>query len=171
MVTEVSHQPVRYSSVLICCFVISWFVQFFSPKITGHLSPWSIIRTGGDFGQETAALFWADDSAPTFISSGHNLSLQAQLSFQLKNKFFCLSKVRTKSTAVNCRNTNTFWQLHFCCLVCLPSQNCGACCFWQQFPQPLLDYQKFILVERARVSLVVPIYVPLWLFKKCLGAL
>lgn len=88
MVTEVSHQSVRCSSVLICCFVISWFVQFFSPKITGHLSPWSIIRTGGDFGQEIAALFWADDSAPTFISSGHNLSLQAQLSFQLKNKFF-----------------------------------------------------------------------------------
>lgn len=42
---------------------------------------------GGDFGQETAASFWTDDSTPTFISSGHNLTLQAQLSFQLENKY------------------------------------------------------------------------------------
>lgn len=77
----------RYSSVLICCFIISWFVQFFRPKITVHLSPLSITRIGGDFGQQTAASFWTDDSAAAFISSECNLTLQAQLSFQPNNKF------------------------------------------------------------------------------------
>lgn len=84
---EVSHQSMRYSSVIICCFVTFWFVQLFPPKITVHLSPWSTTRIGGDFGQQTAASFWTDDSAAAFISSGRNLTLQAQLSFQPNNKF------------------------------------------------------------------------------------
>lgn len=81
-VTEVSYHCMGYSSVLI------WLFFFFS-KITGLLSPLSVIRVEVILVRRLLPCFRTDDSAPTFISSGHNLTLQAQmlqLSFQLQSK-------------------------------------------------------------------------------------
>jgi len=69
--------------------VLFLFGVFFSPKIAGLLSPLSVIRVEVILVGRLLPYFRTDDSAPTFISRGHNLTLRAQMlqpSFQLQSK-------------------------------------------------------------------------------------
>lgn len=123
MVTEVSHQSMRYSSVLICCLVISWFVQYFFPQkslatsVHEVLSGWEVILVRRLLpSSELMTQLPPLSALGTILPSKHNRVSN------WRTNLYCLSKVRIKSSAVSCRSINTFWQLDFCFLVCLPSQ-------------------------------------------------
>lgn len=71
------------------CFCLWFFVVVFPKEISGLPSPLSVIRVQVILVRKLLHYFRTDDSAPTFISSVHNLTLQAQmlqLSFQLQSK-------------------------------------------------------------------------------------
>lgn len=69
------------------CSYLGWWGFF--PKITGLLNPLSVIRVEVILVRRLLPYSRTDDSFPTSISSGRNLTFQAQmlqLSFQLQSK-------------------------------------------------------------------------------------